>query len=554
MFPDPVVVVMVGPSGAGKSHWASDHFAANQIVSSDSLRAAVGRGENDLDASTDAFSLLATIIGLRMKRRLSTVIDTLGFDPTLRAEWIALAKANLLPCHTVVMSTPDSLCKERNRGRVKQVPATVLADQLKRMRNVVVDIANEPFDSVHTIEATVDAPLTVKTNAPAHAETAGANKPAGAERLATPGALRFGLQLSAFPWPAAEHHDRITEIAQAAETAGFDSLWVMDHFRQIPQLGREWDDMYEATSTLAFLAAQTSRLTLGTLVASVTHRNVGVLGKSMATLDVLSNGRAVCGLGLGWFAQEHAAYGLNFPSVNDRYALLEDALQALPLLWGKGAPTFQGTQFAAESLLGYPRPLQDRLPILVGGSGEKRTLKLAAQYGDACNVFGSPDVVGHKVSVLHEHCRQVGRSPDDVAVTHLATALVGSNAKDLAEKIDRLKVPKRALATMNPGTIHDHVERSRALQTAGAQHLIVSLPGCRVDDVIRYGDVIAASRRLTAPGCYTLAGCSLLVIPSNTLPGCLQRFYWCLILLGSECLLLLARWRQLRWGLIFLVW
>jgi alkanesulfonate monooxygenase SsuD/methylene tetrahydromethanopterin reductase-like flavin-dependent oxidoreductase (luciferase family)/predicted kinase len=474
MLPDPVFVVMVGPSGAGKSQWASEHFAPNQIVSSDALRAAVGRGENDLDASTDAFALLKSIIGVRMKRRLSTVVDTLGFDPALRAEWIALAKTSGLPCHAVVMSTPDTVCKARNRGRSKQVPVKVLDDQLKRMRQVVIDIATEPFDSVHTID-TSSSPVTVK------------------ERI-TPGALRFGLQLSAFPWPATEHHDRLTEIAKAAEMAGFDSIWVMDHFRQIPQLGREWDDMYESTSTLAFLAGQTTRVTLGTLVASVTHRNIGVLGKSMATLDVLSGGRAVCGLGLGWFAQEHAAYGLNFPSVNDRYALLEDALQALPLLWGKGAPPFAGKQFTADALLGYPRPLQDRLPIVVGGSGEKRTLKLAAQYGDGCNLFGAPEVVAHKVSVLREHCTQLGRSPEEVEVTHLATALVGTNAKDLAEQIERLKVPKRTLNTMNPGTILDHIERSKALQTAGAQHLIVSLPGCRVEDVSRYGEVITAVR------------------------------------------------------------
>jgi alkanesulfonate monooxygenase SsuD/methylene tetrahydromethanopterin reductase-like flavin-dependent oxidoreductase (luciferase family)/predicted kinase len=497
MLPDPVFVVMVGLSGAGKSQWASEHFAPNQIVSSDALRAAVGRGENDLDASSDAFALLKSIIGLRMKRRLSTVVDTLGFDSALRAEWIALAKASGLPCHAVVLSTPDTVCIARNRGRSKQVPVKVLDDQLKRMRQVVIDIATEPFDSVHTIDTSsspvaVKERITIKSDSKSEANTA--SNSVGATRLATPGVLRFGLQLSAFPWPANEHHDRLTEIAKAAETAGFDSIWVMDHFRQIPQLGREWDDMYESTSTLAFLAGQTTRVTLGTLVASVTHRNIGVLGKSMATLDVLSGGRAVCGLGLGWFAQEHAAYGLNFPSVNDRYALLEDALQALPLLWGKGAPTFAGKQFTADALFGYPRPLQDRLPIVVGGSGEKRTLKLAAKYGDGCNVFGTPEVVAHKVAVLHEHCRELGRSIEEVAVTHLATALVGNNAKDLAEQVDRLKVPKRNLASMNPGTIHDHIERSKALDMAGAQHLIVSLPGCRVADVIRYGEVIATTR------------------------------------------------------------
>jgi predicted kinase len=247
-LPDPIVVVMVGASGSGKSHWAAEHFASNQVVSSDSLRAAVGRGENDLDASADAFALL------------STIIDTLGFDPDLRAQWIALAKANGLPCHAVVMQTPDALCKDRNRDRAKAIPAAVLTDQLKRVRHVAVDIASEPFDKVHTI-------LPTAAGAPAAATVTGTQRPQpgpAAQRpsLATPGTLRFGLQLSAFPWPAAEHHDRLTEVAQAAEAAGFDSIWVMDHFRQIPQLGREWDDMYESTATLAFLAGQTERVTL----------------------------------------------------------------------------------------------------------------------------------------------------------------------------------------------------------------------------------------------------------------------------------------------------
>src|SRR6185437_792135 len=136
---------------------------------------------------------------------------------------------------------------------------------------------------------------------------------------------------------------RLRAIAEAAEQAGFDAIYVMDHFRQIPQVGRAWDDFLESYTTLAYLAACTSRVQLGALVTGITYRNVAHLGKIVATLDVLSGGRATCGLGLAWFAAEHAAYGWPFPAVAERYALLEDALRLLPVLWGPGSPPFEGT-------------------------------------------------------------------------------------------------------------------------------------------------------------------------------------------------------------------
>ena len=169
-----------------------------------------------------------------------------------------------------------------------------------------------------------------------------ANAPRRRERRST---MRFGLQLPRFTWPGgpaeiARHAagDRRGGRGRRAST----SLWVMDHFRQIPGMGQAWEDMLESWTTLGFLAAATERVRLGTLVTGITYRNVAHLGKIAATLDVLSGGRAVCGLGLGWFEQEHTAYGWDFPPRAERYALLEDALQLLPLLWGKGTPAFRG--------------------------------------------------------------------------------------------------------------------------------------------------------------------------------------------------------------------
>ena len=185
----------------------------------------------------------------------------------------------------------------------------------------------------------------------------------------------------------------------------------MDHFRQIPQIGRAWEDFLESYTTLAYLAACTDRVRLGALVTGITYRNVAHLGKIVSTLDVLSGGRAVCGLGLAWFEAEHAAYGWEFPSVGRRYAMLEDALRLLPVLWGPGSPAFRGRVLTVPEAMCYPRPLQERIPIIVGGGGERRTLRLAARYADAANVFGDAATVRHKAAVLTEHCADARPRP-----------------------------------------------------------------------------------------------------------------------------------------------
>ena len=236
----------------------------------------------------------------------------------------------------------------------------------------------------------------------------------------------------------------------------------MDHFLQIPQVGREWEDMLESYTTLGYLAGVTERIRLGTLVTGITYRNLAHLAKIVATLDVLSGGRAMCGLGTAWFEREHELYGWGLQPRADRYALLEDALELLPLMWGKGAPRFEGRTITVEEAICYPRPLQERIPILVGGSGERKTLRLVARHADACNLFGDPDTVRHKVAVLHEHCA------DRAAATRPRSPSRTSRAA-------RVVAPRSAREGQGAATVDEHVGRYRELAEAGVQTAIVGL-------------------------------------------------------------------------------
>jgi F420-dependent oxidoreductase-like protein len=486
-LPAPCVVVLVGPGASGKSTWAAAHFPADVIVSSDRLRAMVGSGEHDIAASTDAFAVLEEIVRRRLARRLTTVIDTLGLDFQKRRTWVALAREHGLPCVAVAFDTPPAECRARNRNRSPRIPADALTAQLRSWTRTRETLADEGFDAVLT-----PAPLRV---VPEAFVAAGAAARRQQER---PTGLRFGLHLGGYAFPGGTAAT-LREIATAADSAGFDALYLMDHFRQIPQLGRAWEDFLESYTTLAYLAAVTQRVRLGALVTGITYRNVGHLGKIVATLDVLSGGRAVCGLGLAWFEAEHRAYGWPFPPVAERYALLEDALQVLPLLWGKGSPPFQGRVIQLPETLCYPRPLQEHIPIVVGGGGERRTMRLAARYADAANVFGDLETVRHKAEVLRAHCATAGRDPAEVALTHLSTTLVGADDAHLAELVERLR-PRaldaaRYAATVNAGTVADQVGRFRQLAEAGVSEVMVRLPNVADPAALeQIGKVIAAFR------------------------------------------------------------
>jgi F420-dependent oxidoreductase-like protein len=490
-LPDPCVVVLVGPGAAGKSTWAAAHFPDAAIVSSDRLRALVGAGEDDITASADAFALLDDVIDKRLARKLTTVIDTLGLDAERRRRWLDLSRRHGLPCVAVAFDTPPAESRARNRARAKRIPADVLAAQLKAWPRVRELLPAEGFDAVLAPE-----PVRVVPAAFVAAQAA------AQRQRDDPTGLRFGLHLGAFTFPGGPKATAraLKEIATAAEQAGFDAIYVMDHFRQIPQVGRAFDDFLESWTTLAYLAAATDRVRLGTLVTGITYRNVAHLGKIVATLDVLSGGRAVCGLGLAWFKAEHTAYGWPFPPVPERYDLLEDALRLLPVLWGPGSKPFEGTVLRVPEAMCYPRPLQDRVPLLVGGGGERRTLRLAARYADAANVFGDADTVRRKAAVLAAHCADAGRDPAEVALTHLSTTLVGRTDAEVAEAVERLRPRRepaaRYAASVHAGTVTDHVGRFRGLAEAGVREVMVRLPdlGAGTASVTTFGEVIGAFR------------------------------------------------------------
>jgi len=487
-LPMPCLVVLVGPANAGKTTWALSNFDANQVVSSDALRAQVGEGEDDQRASEDAFAILDQIVERRLKRGLTTVIDTTGLNPGRRQGYRDLADAHGIPCYAVGFDVSHKELEARNRSRDRPIPGRVTAAQARAWKEARGSLEGEGFTAVLEPDEVVLVPVD-QLEAPLLM----------AKQESEPLGLRFELLLPNFTWPGGggEIGPRLAEIARVAERAGFRGVWVMDHFIQIPQAGREWDEMLESYTTLGFLSAHTREARLGVLVTGITYRNPALIGKMVATLDVLSGGRSVCGLGAAWFEREHHAYGWRFPPTRERFELLEDTLQLLPLMWGPGAPSFQGKVISVPEAVCYPRPLQQKVPIVVGGSGEKKTLRLVAQYADGCNLRGGPAAVRHKLSVLEAHCAAVGRDRSQIEVTHLSRAVIAPDRSALARKVETLTQPGRAsekaTAALNAGSVEDHIGRFRVLAEAGVHTAIVNFPDVgEIDTLEQFAPVIAA--------------------------------------------------------------
>jgi F420-dependent oxidoreductase-like protein len=299
--------------------------------------------------------------------------------------------------------------------------------------------------------------------------------------------MKVGIQISSFTWPGGPEAiaPTLARIVRDADEAGFDSIWVMDHFFQIRGVGKIDEPMLEGMTALGFMAAHSKRARLGLMVGGIHYRNPGLWIKATTTLDVLSGGRAWFGIGAAWNQEESRALGFPFPPLGERFEMLEETLRMAHEAWEgeRGSEgSFQGRHFRAERLLSSPQSIsRPRVPIMVGGGGEKKTLRLVAQYADACNVFGSPEGIARKYAILDAHCAAVGRDPSEIERSTLQNVRLG---------------PPGSARTESPQPV---IDRFAELSDAGADHVIVELKDAHVPEYIEtFGrEIIPALHALT---------------------------------------------------------
>ena len=253
--------------------------------------------------------------------------------------------------------------------------------------------------------------------------------------------MKIGLQIPWFTWPggASEIGRTLAKIARTADQGGFDLIGVMDHFFQIGSIGPPEQEMLEAYTTLGYLAASTSRARLVTVVTGVVYRYPGVLAKTVATLDVLSGGRAMLGIGAGWNEYEAKSLGIPFPPVPERFDWLEDTLRLCLQMWNGDESRLEGKRFVFERPLNSPQSLTRPHPrIMIGGMGEQKTLRLVAKYADACNLFPTPQVA-HKLDVLKRHCEREKRNYDDIEKTTMYRFDIGDRGENVGKLVEQLR-------------------------------------------------------------------------------------------------------------------
>jgi F420-dependent oxidoreductase-like protein len=305
--------------------------------------------------------------------------------------------------------------------------------------------------------------------------------------------MQFGLQHPNFNFDydgqsnngdTSQIADSLRNLVTRAENIGFDSFWVMDHFHQIQFVGRPEEPMLEGWTIISMLAGITTKIKLGTLVTGIIYRYPSVLAKVAATLDVLSKGRLYMGIGAGWNEQESLAYGISFPSNQERMLMLEEAIQIIRKMWTEEPyASFNGKYYQIHNAYCNPKPIQKPSPpILVGGSGERKTLKIVAKHADACNLFGSPETVRKKLDILKEHCKTVGRDYDSILKTKLGAIIIDDNSDMVKNRVRETfrGIPEEQIKEfVIYGTPEDVLRQIEILEQVGIQYLIVDLEPSR---------------------------------------------------------------------------
>jgi F420-dependent oxidoreductase-like protein len=301
--------------------------------------------------------------------------------------------------------------------------------------------------------------------------------------------MRFGLQHPNFNFDydgqdTSQIIDSLKNLIVKAENSGFDSFWVMDHFHQIQFVGKPDEPMLEGWTVISVLAGITSKIKLGTLVTGVIYRYPSVLAKVAATLDVLSKGRLFMGIGAAWNEQESTAYGISYPSNQERLVRLEEAIQIIRKMWTEEpSASFNGKYYQINNAYCNPKPIQKPSPpIMVGGSGERKTLKIVAKYADACNLFGSAETIKRKLNILKEHCKSVGRDYNSILKTKLGAIVVDDNKEMTKTRVQQTfkGIPDEQINEfVIYGTPEDVLRQIELLEEVGIQYLIVDLEPSR---------------------------------------------------------------------------
>jgi F420-dependent oxidoreductase-like protein len=306
--------------------------------------------------------------------------------------------------------------------------------------------------------------------------------------------MRFGLQIPNFSDDETPGtlFGEVVERAAAAEDTGFDSVWVMDHFFQLPPMGGPVAPMLDSYTLLGALAARTSRVRLGAMVTGVTYRNPAHLAKIVTTLDIISGGRAILGIGAAWYDVEHEGLGFDFPAAGERLDRLEEALQICRAMFTEEAPSFEGRYYRIHEARNVPPPVQPGgPPILVGGGGERRTLQLVARYADMCNIFGDPATVAHKVDVLRGHCKAIGRDPSEITVSRLSTLVLTANDEETTATKEFLRqVTGEEPSGSDVGTVDQLASRVEELAAAGVDYFVFNMPTGTAETVRQVGQAL----------------------------------------------------------------